>query len=143
MTQIAEEKLHQSLLISLPIRDFMDELSLADTWRQRWEAKQLGIRLVGSDCEHLQEATVVNATIDSWLGVSGLRIVQKYTEQLLAPADSPRWQAWDSARSQATFGSTAELLLITMSDAWRRLVFARKRQPYEDTTSNKFNNLTN
>ena len=37
----------------------------------------------------------------------------------------------DAVGSHATFESTAELLMVTMSDCWRRLVLARDRQPYQ------------
>ena len=122
--------MHQGLLISLPIREYMDELSLAETWRQRWEAKQLGISLDGSKCKDVSADALVSATIDAWTGDTGRRVVDKFTKLLLAPADAALWKPWDSARTHATFDSTAELVLITMADAWRRLVFARDRQPY-------------
>ena len=129
----SKEKLHQGLLISVPIRNFMDEVALVDTWRQRVEAKQLGVRLVSSACGDIAEATVVNATVDVWTGVAAEKVVAKFTQLLLSPPESPLWQPWESARTHATFESTAELVIITMADAWRRLVFARDRQPFQET----------
>ena len=109
----------------------MDELSLMDSWALRLRAEQQGVQLEASASGDVDEAKLVSLALDAWTGESGARVVAKFTEQLLAPADSWQWQAWDAARSQATFASTAELLLITMADVWRRLVFARDRQPYE------------
>ena len=109
----------------------MDELSLADTQRSRLQGKQLGIRLAGSACADLEESAVVNATIEAFTGRAGARVVSRFTEMLLAPPDAPHWRPWQGARRNATFESSAELVLVTMADAWRRLVFARDREPYK------------
>ena len=131
----AQEKLHQGLLISWPVREFMDELSFVDTLRQRWDAMELGVRPAGLAHGGLSEETLISGTLDIWTGEAGRRVVQKYSQLLLSGPNTPAWKPWEAARSQANFSTTAELLMISMADAWRRLVFARDRHPYKVGTS--------
>ena len=76
--------------------------------------QQLGAVLTGSACKDIDESTIIKA-VDVWTAAAGMRVVRKFTDMLLAPPCLAMWTPWESARSHATFESTAELLMVTMS----------------------------
>ena len=124
------EKLHQAFLLGKPLRTFMDQVSLVETCRARFDSRCLGLSLANSKCT-MTHAELLMSSIDIITGHTGRKVVRTFTEVLCADPTDTVWCPWSGPWPMATFESTGALILITMADSWRRLVFARQRQPHE------------
>ncbi len=108
-------------MISAPLAEYMDELSLLETCRDRLflRAMKFNVKSQGPT----KPKDIVVMTLAFLTGEKGRKVVAGYAAMLKAKPDDKIWLPWLAGPGHLSFGRCCLMLIACVCDSWRRLVF--------------------
>lgn len=110
-------KLVKGVVLTQPLTDFMDLLSMIETQRIRARLRADGILPPTSKCSDLTDADLVDLNLQVATGDAGWEVIQAYYDMLQVPGHL-QWPC----ELGLQVSDCLDLIVTTMCDAFRRLV---------------------
>ena len=117
-------KLAKAVVLTQPLSDFANHVSLLETARLRDRMRRRGINDPNSECTITQDQ-LIKYNLDLVTGKTGTHVVTEFYQMLHAPVTDDWLSSFGLARE-----SCFETVVSGMCDAWRRLVLPYSGLPW-------------
>jgi hypothetical protein len=124
-------KLCQAMIVSKPLADFMDKISLLENSRAKMRLRASGLQLQDTAAPCSPD-DIASMTLDVWTGREGLVVVSEFASILGVSMADERWlPRLGSASDFMNIEESFLTILTCMTDAWKRLVFKFLCHPWQ------------
>ena len=129
------------MVVSKPLRTFADRVSLTEARQLQQEYLAAGLprsatidaaeaHASGNNPERVSREAVIQQNLEILTGQAGRDVVSDYTAIFLAPVQDPVWLPNIAGQPAVSFPETAPMLLLAMTESWRRLVLPMSAHPW-------------
>eukprot|EP00435_Cladocopium_sp_Y103_P046102 s1002_g13.t1 len=115
----------KSIIVTKPLSDLMDQISLVESIRHRLRMRRCGLGLADSQVQHTEEDLAeLNLRLIS--GEEGCKTVANFCSILLSPNMGSQLGVWGIPVLECV-----DSILLGMADTWRRTVLPFQCQPWQ------------